>query len=68
MNCPRCGNDQWGTSRDSFGREDMVCINCGLPGQPAIEALVHDWVTNHALPETTLQGVPDFPSTQRYLP
>ena len=68
MNCPRCGNDQWGTSRDSFGREDMVCINCGLPGQPAIAARVHDWVTHHAPPETTLQAVPAFPSTQRYLP
>jgi hypothetical protein len=68
MNCPRCGNDQWGTSRDSFGCEDMVCINCGLLGQPAIDALVHDWVTNHAPPETTLQAVPDFPSAQRYLP
>ncbi len=56
MNCPRCGNDQWGKSRDSFGREDIVCVNCGLPGQPAIEALVHDWVTNHKPPEATIQA------------
>ena len=68
MNCPRCGNDHWGTSRDSFGREDVVCINCGLLGQPAIDALVHDWVTNHAPPEATLQTVPDFPSAERYMP
>jgi transcription initiation factor TFIIIB Brf1 subunit/transcription initiation factor TFIIB len=59
MNCPRCGNDQWGRSRDSFGREDIVCVNCGLLGllgQPAIDALVDDWVTNHEPPEATIQA------------
>ena len=30
MNCRRCRKDQWGKSRDSFGREDIVCVNCGL--------------------------------------
>jgi transcription initiation factor TFIIIB Brf1 subunit/transcription initiation factor TFIIB len=56
MNCPRCGNDQWGESRDSFGREDIVCVNCGLLGQSAIEALVHDWVTNQEPPEATVEA------------
>jgi hypothetical protein len=64
MNCPRCGNDQWGKSRDSFGREDIVCVNCGLPGQSAIEALVHDWVTNHEPPEATILAGCAFQSAE----
>ena len=60
MNCPRCGTDQWGMSRDSFGREDIVCVNCGLLGQPAIEAMIHDRVTNREPPEATAQAVSDF--------
>ena len=59
MNCPRCGNDQWGRSRDAFGREDIVCVDCGLLGGPAIDDLVHDCVTNHAPPQATVRAVPD---------
>ena len=59
MNCPRCGNDQWGSSRDAFGHEDNVCVNCGRLGRPAIDALVHDRVPNHAPPQATVRAVPD---------
>jgi hypothetical protein len=60
MNCPRCGNDQWGKSRDSFGHEDMVCVTCGLLGRSATGALVHDWASYHEPPEDTVQAVSDF--------
>ena len=45
-----------GKVQDSFDREDIVCVNCGLLGQPAIEALLHDWVPSHEPPQATIQA------------